>query len=108
MDRTTRILRACKITTRYKGYYYLPEAVEIAREYAGAPFHITKDVYPAIAMRHHTSAECVERNIRTVIERCWRNQKGLIEEIMGYETENCPSNRDFIDAILYAGAGGRF
>lgn len=101
MRKVERILRSCKITTKYKGYFYLPEAVQIAETHADEPVQVTKDIYPQIARKYHTSVCCVERNIRTVVERCWDNNKEFVQSILGYADVRCPSNMEFIDAVAH-------
>lgn len=101
MKTTTDILRRCKITAKYKGYYYLPTAVKILREHYDEQIQITKDIYPMIAEQYDTTYLCVEHDIRTVIERCWKNNKEFVESIIGYKSYKCPTNMEFIDCVVY-------
>lgn len=100
MKNTTEILRKCKITRKYKGYFYLSEAVKIVHEHYDEQIQITKDIYPVIARKYKTTCTCVEHNIRTVIERCWDNEKEYMEEIIGCRICKCPSNMEFIDCLV--------
>lgn len=101
MRKTRNILRDCRITARYKGYYYLPEAVQILRRNETKHLRITNDIYPVIAEKYCTTIDCVEHDIRTVIEKCWNNNKEFVRDIIGYEALRCPSNREFIDCVAY-------
>lgn len=101
MRKTLNILRDCRVTSRYKGYYYLPEAVQILKRHENRHLRITNDIYPAIAEKYCTSIDCVEHDIRTVIEKCWNNNKEFVQSIIGYEALRCPSNREFIDCVAY-------
>lgn len=101
MDAITSLMRKFEITTRYQGYYLLPEAIEIAMENYGNYMRITKDIYPELAKRHGVPARRIERNIRTVIEKGWESNRPLMEEIAGKKLKMCPSNGQFLDLITY-------
>lgn len=100
-NETINILRKCGITTKYNGYHYLPEAVEILYAHFGEQICITKDVYPIIAQKYSTSVPCVEHCIRTVIGRCWINNRECIKTIVGYEINSCPTNMEFLDCLVF-------
>ena len=100
-ETTLQILKKCKITSKYKGYTYLPVAVEIASRHLGDSLCIMKNIYPVIGQIFHASPREVERNIHTVVERCWLNNRTYIVEIMGYDVRKCPGNGQFIDALVY-------
>lgn len=101
MTNAIEILRKCRITSKYKGYSYLPEAIYLYKKLYGEQIFITKDIYPIIARNHKTTVECVEHNLRTVIERCWINNKDYIDLIVGYKTFKSPTNMEFIDCVVY-------
>lgn len=101
MNTEIELIRKFNITSRYKGYYLLPEAIQIAEENYGCCLKITKDIYPVLAQRHGIPYKRVERNIRTVIEKCWENNRAFMEEIAGKELEICPSNGQFFDFVAY-------
>lgn len=94
-----RTIRQFRVTSKYKGYLLIIDAVIL---YLEKDFtKITKDIYPALAHKYHISVTSVERNIRTVIETCWRNDRRAVQEIFGCEITKCPSNADFLEAISY-------
>lgn len=96
-----KIIRQFNITTKYKGYYFVLDAIEIAVTKQNESLHITKDIYPSIAQKHDTSIYNVEKNIRTIVEKCWANNKRLLEIIAGCKLDYCPTNSEFIDYIAY-------
>lgn len=98
---TVLLMRKFGITTRYQGYFFLPEAIDIAVKQYGSCMKITKDIYPIISKRHGISTKRIERNIRTVIEKAWENNQDLMEEIAGEELTTFPSNGQFIDFVTY-------
>lgn len=102
MEATTLfVLMKCNITSKYKGYTYLPVAVRMASQYGGEPLCIMKNIYPVVGQLFHVSPREVERAIRTVVERCWQNNREYIVEIMGFQAKKCPGNAHFIDALVY-------
>lgn len=104
MNETVMILRRCHINVRYKGYKYIPDAVEIVSDLMDHnidTIRMTKDVYPVIAEKYHTSPGNIEAAIRNTIEKCWKNDKSYVQEVLGYKSLKCPSNMEFIDAIVF-------
>ena len=104
MYESVMILRKCHINSKYKGYQYIPYAVDIMVELTRnneRNIYITKDVYPVVAKKFHTSPTNIEAVIRNTIEKCWRENKHYVQKILGYESVKCPSNTEFIDAIAF-------
>ena len=94
-----KIIRNFRVTSKYKGYSLIVDATNL---YMSMDFvKITKDIYPVLAQKYNISVSSVERNIRTVVETCWRNNRRAVQEIIGYNINKCPSNADFIEAISY-------
>lgn len=96
-----RILRKCGVNRRHTGYIYLRDAIRLVQKKQGRHVFITKEIYPMIAQKHETTEFCVERNIRTAINRCWQNNPEYIQEILGYRVEKCPGNAEFISSVVY-------
>ena len=96
-----KTIRRFRISSKYKGYPLIIDAIEMYIENNGKSIKITKDIYPILAAKYNMSFGSVERDIRTIIETCWQNDKRLMEEILGYKNTKCPSNSVFIDAIAY-------
>ena len=95
-----KIIRQFRVTSKYKGYLLIIDATQF---YTDKDFvQITKDVYPALAQKYHTSTASVERNIRTVVEICWQNDRKAVQDIIGYDITRCPSNSEFLEAIAYS------
>lgn len=96
-----KIIRYFHINSKYKGYPLIVDAINFYVENYGKYIKITKDIYPLLSKKYSIPFSCVERNIRTVVETCWDNDKQAVEAILGYKTAKCPSNSEFIDAIAY-------
>ncbi len=95
------IIRQLGATSKYKGYFYTAEAVELAMKSQERPFRITKDVYPRLATKYKVSAMSVEHDIRTLINVCWESNKSRLDEIAGYNMTYRPTNSEFIDMLAY-------
>lgn len=101
MDTVIEILRMCRINSKYRGYFYLPAAIELALQFGEEPFRITKDIYPQLAERYQVTPYAIDCGMRTVIERCWLNNKELVKHVLGYDPCKCPTNTEFIEAMVY-------
>lgn len=97
--KTKDLIKILGIMPKVKGYYYIIEAVEIIRQRTEQPILITKDIYPVIALKYHTSTECVERAIRTAIYNAWIHNKKVMDRIAGYPLRFKPSNKEFLFMI---------
>lgn len=93
----------CRISRRYKGYRYIKYAIELINEVEDDEIYlITKDIYPSIAKKFHTSTMVVESNIRPVVRHLFNEQKDILKPIFGYIPNKCPSNAQFLDALAFA------
>lgn len=80
--KVTEILHHLGVPANIKGYLYLREAIQLIIndiELLGA---ITKQVYPKVAEKFHTTPSRVERAIRHAIEVTW--DRGNIEGLNNY------------------------
>ena len=101
MSKVVIILRKCRINSKYKGYKYIPDAVEIIIQLNKdrKNIHMIRDVYPVIAEKYQTTVGNIEADIRNTIKKCWKNNKEYVQEILGYFPLECPSNIEFLEAI---------
>lgn len=98
-----RLIRHLGVTTKYKGLRYLCDAVAmtIDAETNGNRVMVTKDIYPVVARKHHTTIFAVEQNIRTVSRVIWeRNPKRLVR-MAGYSLFDRPTNSELIDILAF-------
>lgn len=103
MNETVMILRKCHVNSMYKGYHYIQDAVEIvaAKNEESENVRMMKDVYPVIAEKYGTSPANIEAAIRSAVEKCWKSNREYVQEILGYSTTKCPSNSEFLDALIF-------
>lgn len=98
------IIRALGILPNVKGAYYIIEAVELIQKNIREPILVTKDIYPAVALKYHTSIGCVERVIRNTIASAWIANRAEMEAIAGYPLRLRPTNKEFLFMIAdYSG-----
>ena len=100
-----KILRKCHLNSKYKGYLYIQDSVDIIISCIenDKTTYITKDIYPVIAHRYNSTISSVEASIRHTIYRCWDGNKSYVCEILGYDASKCPSNAEFLNTLaLYS------
>ena len=101
MKEIYRLIRQLGVTSKYKGYYFLAEAVKLSVEMQGRPIKITKDIYPTLARKFKSTPVNIEHNIRTILNLCWSSGKETLNAIAGYSLRYKPTNSEFIDILAY-------
>ncbi len=99
----TNIIHEVGVPAHIKGYQYLREAIIMVVNDIDVINQITKQLYPDIAVKYHTTPSRVERAIRHAIEVAWgRGEQGTVERIFGYTvsaSKGKPTNSEFIAMI---------
>ena len=91
----TNVIHEVGVPAHIKGYQYLREAIIMVVSDIDMINQITKQLYPEIASKYHTTPSRVERAIRHAIEVAWgRGKQDVVERIFGYTT-----NSEFIAMI---------
>lgn len=101
MKKIYGIIRKLGVTSKYKGYFFVADAIHLAMNFHGKPIMITKDIYPYLARKYKTTPMNIEHNIRTVINVCWETNKNGMDEIAGYSLMYRPTNSEFVDMVAY-------
>lgn len=101
MIKIFKLLRRLGITSKYKGYLYLAEAIQIVLDHPKDVCQVTRDIYPVLAERYNTEPESVEHGIRKAAEICWRTHRTTLCEIAEMELEKRPSNSELIDLLSF-------
>ena len=96
MLRIERLMSDIGITTNYKGYNYLTDALQICLKSEMGRLKVTKDIYPQVATKHGATSFRVEQNIRFAKEHSYSTRKDRLEEIAGFSLEKVPSNSEFL------------
>ena len=99
----TNIIHEVGVPAHIKGYQYLREAIMMVVNNIDIINQITKQLYPDIAVKFHTTPSRVERAIRHAIEVAWtRGQTETVDSIFGYTisaAKGKPTNSEFIAMI---------
>jgi two-component system response regulator (stage 0 sporulation protein A) len=101
MRKVYGLIRSLGATSKYKGYYFVAEAVHLSMQYQDKPIKITKDIYPYLAKKFKSTPMNIEHDIRTVVNVCWVTNKEGLDEIAGYSLSYKPTNSEFIDMLAY-------
>lgn len=101
MREVYRLIRKLGVTSKYKGYYFVAEAVKLSMEMQERPLKITKDIYPYLAKKFKSTPMNIEHDIRTVINVCWMANRETMDVIAGYHLLYRPTNSEFIDMLAY-------
>ena len=99
----TNVIHEIGVPAHIKGYQYLREAIMMVVQNIDIINQITKQLYPEIADKYHTTPSRVERAIRHAIEVAWaRGKNDAVERIFGYTisaAKGKPTNSEFIAMI---------
>ena len=99
----TNVIHEVGVPAHIKGYRYLREAIMMVVNDIDIINQITKQLYPDIANKYHTTPSRVERAIRHAIEVAWgRGEAQTVESIFGYTVSAAkgkPTNSEFIAMI---------
>lgn len=105
MDRiVTKVIYEVGMPVHAKGYHYVRMAILIKLADKSSEYESIGNLYLDVAVLFHTTAECVERDIRYSISVAWeRNRKKFAHSIFGdRDTKTRPTNSEFIAAVVEA------
>lgn len=95
-----KLLWSFGVNRRYRGFDQVAYGLELSINDISRLEHITKDLYPDIAKRFHTSRECVERNIRTLEDNIWEyGNRKLLQKISPMSLESKPTSTIFFKIL---------
>ena len=72
------VIRKLGATSKYKGYYYVVDAVEMAQKIYERPVKVTKDIYPVIARGKVTPLDQVSNDQICAFEKTAENMKSVM------------------------------
>lgn len=75
MKKVYGLIRRLGATSKYKGYFFVAEAVKISMGDQYKPLRITKDIYPCLARKYRSTPTNIEHDIRTMVNVCWEEIK---------------------------------
>ena len=97
--RVCHLLRRMGVTPNYTGFH---QAARAACEAARRPelmLSLSKWLYPLVAREMNTTGAAVERNIRTVILRAWRQNPELLRQCDRFPLNKRPTCGEFLDML---------
>ena len=93
-----RLLRMLGASGKLAGFRQAAYMIERVRENPEYVQLITKRLYRETAQKFDTSSSCVERNLRTLIQTCWKYpDHSFLDLITGAPLMQVPTNTQFID-----------
>lgn len=93
------LLHCLGATVNYTGFYQMAYALRLCAEQQDRLLSVTKLVYPDVAKRFHTNWQAVERNLRTVGNVIWRENRPRLEELARRPLNQKPATTQLL-AIL--------
>lgn len=99
MQLLNETIQSLGILKRYKGYKQLMMSVELALDDEERLMYITENIYNVVADKCYCNRHNIERNIRTVARKAWKNHSGRLTEIAGYDVINTPSVSELISIL---------
>lgn len=97
--RVCHLLRRMGVTPNYTSFH---QAARAACEAARRPelmLSLSKWLYPLVAREMNTTGAAVERNIRTVILRAWRQNPELLRQCARFPLNKRPTCGEFLDML---------
>ncbi len=95
-----RLLRLLGVSGKLSGFYFAVYMLEQVQEKSEYVLLITKCLYKQTAQHFRTTSSCVERNLRTLVQACWRQpDHSLLDHIAGCPLSQPPTNSQFIDML---------
>lgn len=88
-------------TPNYTGFSYLVKAILLCIEEESRLLSITKILYPETAKYFSVSPFTVERDIRTLINVMWKQNRILLDKIAGYKLSRKPTVGQFLSIISF-------
>lgn len=97
------LLQALGISRCYCGYNMAVDAVLLVLQNEDVLHNIRRQVYVPVAARRNSNWYCVERDMRTVIQRAWQINAELLQQMALYPLEVAPTVKEFIEIVaVYA------
>lgn len=96
----TDIIHELGIPAHLMGYKYLRDAIIMVVNEPDLINHVTKKLYPAVAERHDTLSNRVDRSIRHAVDNSWNVEAlGALRRIFAYTNIEKPSNSELIAMV---------
>lgn len=95
-----KLLRQLGVDGSYLGFKYVIYGICMTVQKPDLTTYVCKGLYVEIAAHFHTTVNCAERNIRTIVKTIWDNgNRKLMSKIFCRKLTARPKNAAFIDAL---------
>ena len=95
-----RLLRLLGVSGKLSGFYFAVYMLERVQEKPEYVLLITKRLYRQTAQHFNTTTNCVERNLRTLVQACWRQpDHSMLDQIAGCPLSQPPTNTQCLDML---------
>lgn len=98
--RIHNLLQYLGITQQYHGYFQMTAALQLCLEQPERLTLVTKMIYPDVAKKYNTRWQCVEKNLRTVVNIVWTKNPFRLENINHSKLLKKPSVTQFLLIVL--------
>lgn len=78
MKKVYELIRRLGANSKYKGYFFVAEAVKISMGDQYKPLRITKDIYPCLARKYRSTPTNIEHDIGKEIKNCWMRLQDIL------------------------------
>lgn len=107
MQEIQRLLHTLGVGRNYVGFYQTARAIFLILEDETRLESVTKYIFQVIGVECGCSWRAVERNIRTVIQRCWQINPQFLSGMARYPLAGAPTIVEFLDIVsLYLARKG--
>ena len=89
------------VTANYRGFQQCAYAVCLCVQNPDRLSMVTKWLYPDVAKRYHTTAGAVDRNIRSVVARAWKQNPAFLRELAGCPVPKMPTASQFFTILVF-------
>ena len=96
------VLSRLGLSANYTGFFQLAWAVWLAKEEPERLQMVTKRLYPEVAKHYGTNWKAVERNIRSMNEIAWQENRPLLEKLAHRQLTQKPRNAQMLAILVSA------
>lgn len=96
------LLHRLGATANYTGFFQTAYAVKLCAATPERLQLVTKWVYPGVASAYGTSWTAVERNIRTIGNLIWEENRPLLEQLAGRKLYDKPYAAQLLAILAHA------
>lgn len=95
-----QLMDSLGIGRHYRGYAMAVDAICLVLRNEAELLCMREQVLEPLAVKYDCSWQCVSRNIRTVILRCWQVNAAKLQRMAAYPLTAAPSVTEFIGIVV--------